>query len=123
MRDGRTYSTRLVTAQQDGKVIFMMMVGLAAPEVSKLSYQMEMPNVPPPEQVKSQEDRMRAWLDSTDPRVSKYHEAIKTRLSQPIPIDIRPLGHKLLGLGPKEPKQVRLFNVDDLDQGQGSYAQ
>lgn len=62
LRDGKTYSTRSVHAQQDGNLIFVMIVGLAGAERSALQHQMEMPKVPGPEGLVSDEERLRGWL-------------------------------------------------------------
>jgi acyl-CoA thioesterase II len=48
MRDGRSFSTRRVTAMQHGKLIYSTIVSFQAEE-DGLEYQVKMPEVPPPE--------------------------------------------------------------------------
>jgi acyl-CoA thioesterase 8 len=95
-RDGRSYATRTVEATQRGKIIFILMASYKIPEIktSPLSHQYQMPNVPPPEECLSTEDRLRQWLK--DPRIAVYHNLIKMRLEQPFPVEIRPISRKFL---------------------------
>ncbi|KAI8902561.1 HotDog domain-containing protein [Globomyces pollinis-pini] len=87
MRTGRTYATRNVTAFQRGKVIFAMMVSYAVPEITHLRFQIQMPVVPGPNELTSDEDRLRSLL--LDPRASKFHKTIELRLQQPIAIETK----------------------------------
>ncbi|TPX66361.1 hypothetical protein SpCBS45565_g04502 [Spizellomyces sp. 'palustris'] len=90
VRDGKTYTTRMVTALQRGKVIFTLMCSFQAGEESTLTHQYQMPDVLPPEQLKSTEEKLQHWLQH--PRISqnpKYREHFEMRLQEPIPIDIR----------------------------------
>jgi acyl-CoA thioesterase 8 len=81
MRDGQTYCTRQVTARQRGRDIFVTVVSFQKQEPSRLIHAYPLPKVPPPEQVKSIEDKLKEWLE--DPRVPvKYHRSIKLRLQQ-----------------------------------------
>lgn len=74
---------------------------------------MTMPKVPPPEELKSSEDRLRGWLDNKHPAYAKYHEWIRSRLEQPIPIETRPVGHRLLNQTDREPKQMIWMKAKD----------
>ena len=49
LRDGRSFSTRRVTAIQHGQAIFSMIVSFAAKEKDSFDHQEVMPDVPPPE--------------------------------------------------------------------------
>ncbi|MFK4679414.1 acyl-CoA thioesterase II [Bradyrhizobium diazoefficiens] len=49
LRDGKSYSTRRVTAIQHGNAIFSIMVSFHAEEESAFDHQDKMPDVPPPE--------------------------------------------------------------------------
>jgi acyl-CoA thioesterase len=62
--------------------------------------------VPGPENLKSQEMRMRSWLETDDPKVKKFHDIIKIHLNEPIRLEVRPVGHKLLGTDSKHPSQM-----------------
>ncbi|KAJ3259081.1 Acyl-CoA thioesterase 8 [Boothiomyces macroporosus] len=79
-RTGKSYAIRTVTATQNGKRIFSMMVSFTVPEESQLNFQVPMPNVPPPDSFKSTEEIMRGLLE--DPKKQKYHETIRLRLQQ-----------------------------------------
>ncbi|KAI7835136.1 HotDog domain-containing protein [Kickxella alabastrina] len=56
MRQGRSYCSRLVTAKQGGRVIFMAMASFQVPEPSALQHQYAMPRVPAPESLASREE-------------------------------------------------------------------
>jgi acyl-CoA thioesterase-2 len=58
IRDGRSFTTRRVVAKQEGKAIFNTSVSFQTGE-SGLSHQATMPDVPPPEEVESDNDYMR----------------------------------------------------------------
>ena len=49
VRDGRSFATRRVVAQQKGRTIFTMMASFHVPEAGSFSHQHVMPAVPPPE--------------------------------------------------------------------------
>src|SRR4029434_2988983 len=51
LRDGKSYSTRRVTAIQHGNAIFSIMVSFHAEEESAFDHQDRMPDVPPPEKL------------------------------------------------------------------------
>ena len=55
MRDGKSFTTRRVTARQHGHPIFSMLVSFHAHE-DGLDHQAEMPQVPPPEDLPSEGD-------------------------------------------------------------------
>ncbi len=49
VRDGRSFATRRVVAQQKGRTIFTMMASFHAPEESRITHQRSMPAAPAPE--------------------------------------------------------------------------
>ena len=55
LRDGKSYSTRRVTAIQHGRAIFSLMVSFHAEEEGAFNHQDRMPDVPPPEQLSPEE--------------------------------------------------------------------
>jgi acyl-CoA thioesterase II len=83
IRDGKSFTTRRVTARQHGHPIFSMLVSFQAPEEG-LDHQAKMPDVPPPEKLPS-DTEMRAKLLPTMPEsVRKYYERER-------PIELRPV--------------------------------
>ena len=54
VRDGRSFATRRVVAQQKGRTIFTMMASFHAPEAGSFSHQHEMPPAPPPEGLRNE---------------------------------------------------------------------
>ena len=55
LRDGKSYSTRRVTAIQHGNAIFSIMVSFHAEEEGAFNHQDKMPDVPPPEKLTAEE--------------------------------------------------------------------
>ncbi|KAI8919369.1 acyl-CoA thioesterase II [Powellomyces hirtus] len=110
-RDGKSYVTRHVTAEQRGKSIFTLTCSFQSGESSALEHQYPMPDVLPPEQLKSTEEKLQHMMDH--PRVGvipKLREQFKMRLEEPIPIDIRDChglqrARDLVRPPRKEPKQ------------------
>lgn len=92
LRDGRSYSTRRVSAIQHGHVIFSMMVSFHTEEDSIFEHQEKMPDVPPPEKLIG--DGSKFPLDHMPDFVRRYYETER-------PIELRPvefrryLGEKL----------------------------
>src|SRR5258705_5754166 len=62
VRDGRTFTTRRVSAIQHGKTIFVMSASFQQPEQG-LEHQVAMPAVPPPAEVERSVDRLAALGD------------------------------------------------------------
>ena len=73
LRDGRSFSTRHVTAIQHGKAIFSMLASFQTNEEG-FEHQEEMPDVPPPEDLASEDERIaRMMADSALPeQVRRY---------------------------------------------------
>src|SRR5687768_605684 len=83
LRDGKSFTTRRVTAIQHGRAIFNMSASFQVPEEG-LEHQSEMPDVSPPEGLKSELEIMREHADLIP-------EKLRTVLTQDRPIDFRPV--------------------------------
>src|SRR5258705_10285372 len=55
LRDGKSYSTRRVTAIQHGNAIFSIMVSFHAEEEGAFNHQDKIPDEPPPEKLSAEE--------------------------------------------------------------------
>jgi len=83
IRDGKSFTTRRVVAIQHGKAIFSMSVSFHVDEPS-LTHQAPMPEVPPPEQLPS-ENQAREWILANMPEpIRRYYELER-------PIEMRPI--------------------------------
>jgi acyl-CoA thioesterase II len=83
LRDGRSFTTRQVTAIQHGRAIFNMSVSFHVQEQG-LEHQPRMPEVTPPES-------LRAELEVIRERAGEIPEPLRSVLTQDRPIDIRPV--------------------------------
>jgi len=83
LRDGRSYTTRRVTAIQHGNAIFNMSASFHRPEGGP-SHQTAMPDVPPPEDLRSELELLRAEAD-------RIPESLRGVLTQDRPLDFRPV--------------------------------
>jgi len=68
VRDGRSFTTRRVSAVQHGKTIFTLSASFHHPEPGP-EHADPMPDVPPPEAIERNSDRMARMLGEADPRV------------------------------------------------------
>ncbi|MCP3392232.1 acyl-CoA thioesterase II [Bradyrhizobium sp. CCGB12] len=73
LRDGRSYSTRRVTAIQRGKAIFCIMVSFHAEEQGTFNHQEKIPDVPPPEKITAEELPKHLMLDETPQFIRRYY--------------------------------------------------
>lgn len=80
IRDGRSFTTRRVVGSQHGKAIFNLSASFQLVEAG-LEHQLDMPAVPPPEDLPSMAERMAPYQDEHD-----------GWFSRPRPIDIRYVG-------------------------------
>jgi acyl-CoA thioesterase II len=80
IRDGRSFTTRLVVAIQHGRAIFNMSASFHVDEPG-LSHQLPMPDVPPPETLESLEQRLEPYRETFGDWFSRLH-----------PIDQRHIG-------------------------------
>jgi acyl-CoA thioesterase-2 len=83
MRDGKSFTTRRVTARQHGHPIFSMLVSFHGAEEG-LTHQAQMPNVPPPEDLPSEKDVRANILPTLPEAVRRYYERER-------PIEMRPV--------------------------------
>src|ERR1700752_1045395 len=83
LRDGKSYSTRRVTAIQHGNAIFSIMVSFHAEEPGAFEHQDKMPDVPPPEKLTAEEV-------SKQPMFREMQEFIRRSYEYDRPIELRP---------------------------------
>jgi len=83
IRDGKSFTTRRVTARQHGHPIFSMLVSFHTQE-GGLDHQAKMPDVPPPEQLPSDVEMRGKLLPTMPESVRKYYERER-------PIELRPV--------------------------------
>src|SRR5262245_65964330 len=95
MRDGKSFTTRRVTARQHGHPIFSMLVSFHADEPG-LSHQAKMPDVPPPEKLPSDSDMREKLRPMMPDPVRRYYERERPIEFRPVEFD-RYLGKMYLG--------------------------
>lgn len=83
LRDGKSFTTRRVTARQHGHAIFSMLVSFHADEIG-LDHQAEMPDVPPPEQLIDEVEMRKSSMPGLPETVRRYYERER-------PIEMRPV--------------------------------
>ena len=83
LRDGKSFTTRRVTAIQHGRAIFNLSASFHVLEDGP-EHQFEMPHAPPPEDVRSELELIRARADAIP-------DELRTVLTQDRPIDFRPI--------------------------------
>ncbi|MFT3710912.1 MAG: acyl-CoA thioesterase II [Archangium sp.] len=83
-RDGSSFTTRHVKAIQHGQPIFDMSASFQKSEPG-FDHQAQMPNVPAPEDVPTEQERMK-------PYVKNFPEFMQERILAPQPIEIRTIG-------------------------------
>lgn len=94
MRDGKSFTTRRVTARQHGHPIFSMLVSFHADEPDQLDHQAEMPDVPMPEDLPSETEVRKNVLPTMPDPVRKYYERERPIELRPVEYD-RYLGKKI----------------------------
>jgi acyl-CoA thioesterase-2 len=83
LRDGGSFTTRRVTAIQHGRAIFNMAASFHKHETGP-EHQVDMPDVPDPESLRSELELIRAMED-------RIPEGVRPILTQDRPLDIRPV--------------------------------
>ena len=83
IRDGKSFTTRRVTAIQKGRAIFTMSASFKMAETG-FSHQAEIPDIPGPEGIESEIERARRVQD-------KIPEPIRNRILCEKPIEVRPV--------------------------------
>ena len=84
LRDGRSYSTRRVTAIQHGEAIFSIMVSFHVEEETSFDHQDAMPDVPGPEQLTAEEVAKQPMFKNMPDFIRRYYESDR-------PIEMRPV--------------------------------
>jgi acyl-CoA thioesterase-2 len=84
LRDGRSYSTRRVTAIQHGNAIFSIMVSFHVEEEGAFDHQDRMPDVPPPEKLTAEEVAKQPMFREMPDFIKRYYESDR-------PIELRPV--------------------------------
>jgi len=86
VRDGRSFTTRRVTAIQHGKAIFTLSASFHHPEQG-LEHAVPMPPVPPPEELRSDADRLADALGA--PLPAQFRDTpIELRSVGPLPLEL-----------------------------------
>ena len=83
IRDGKSFTTRRVTARQHGHPIFSMLISFHGEEEG-LAHQAQMPDVPPPDKLPSEQEMRSAIMPSLPEAVRRYYERER-------PIEMRPV--------------------------------
>lgn len=83
LRDGKSFTTRRVTAIQHGRAIFNMAASFQVAEEG-FTHQPEMPDVPPPESLPNELELVRAIAD-------RFPDHLRHIYTQDRPIDFRPI--------------------------------
>ncbi|KAI0252642.1 Thioesterase/thiol ester dehydrase-isomerase [Lactifluus subvellereus] len=105
LRDGRTYATRSVRAVQDGRVVFVMLCSFQIPEPSQPSRHWPMPQVPRPDECKSEIETIRDLArqpDRTEESKARLMAYASAREQSPILV-------KVAGVLVNEPEGRRTF--------------
>ena len=83
LRDGKSFTTRRVSAVQDGEAIFSLEASFQVDE-GGFDHQDPMPEVPPPEQLRSEREMALAMADKLPP-------GLRAQATAERPIEIRPV--------------------------------
>ena len=98
IRDGGSFTTRRVIAIQHGQAIFSMAASFHKPEPG-FDHQIPMPDVPPPEELPSEEELRARFLPHLPEEMRHYWEFER-------PIELRPVDlSRFLSPGNAEPRQ------------------
>jgi acyl-CoA thioesterase II len=84
LRDGKSYSTRRVTAIQHGNAIFSIMVSFHVEERGSFDHQDKMPDVPTPEKLTAEEVAKQPMFREMPDFIRRYYESDR-------PIELRPV--------------------------------
>jgi acyl-CoA thioesterase II len=83
LRDGRSFTTRRITAIQNGQAIFNMAASFQVVEDGP-EHQTPMPEIPPPEELTSELELIRSVADRIPPRLREIY-------TQDRPLEVRPV--------------------------------
>lgn len=105
IRDGRSFSVRRVHAIQHGRPIFSMITSFHHEERGPV-HASPMPDVPPPEALKSQAEWREEWLEDCPP-------AFRERFQRQLAIEFRPVQPvNPFHPQPRQPQQAIWFRAD-----------
>jgi acyl-CoA thioesterase-2 len=109
IRDGRSFTTRGVTAIQHGEAIFTMVASFHRHEDGP-SHQTAMPDVPAPE-------RLRSELDLIRERAQELPARLRAVLTQDRPLDVRPTDglHPFAARGTEPRREVWIRAIGAVD--------
>ena len=82
--DGRSFATRRIIALQQGRPILNMAASFKTPE-DGLSHQVDMPDVPGPDELMNDSEIAESQKDQIDERIYRW-------LTRPRPIELKPVG-------------------------------
>lgn len=100
LRDGRSFSTRRITAIQHGQAIFSMIVSFAKEEKDSFNHQETMPDVPPPEAFSPEVMKDHPLLKDAPKFVKRFFESDTPFRRRPV--EMRPVEFERY-LGQKAP--------------------
>lgn len=107
VRDGRSFVARRVQAIQHGQPIFSMIASFQRPEPG-LDHHAPMPVVPAPEQLPSQDELRKRWLQQAGELAPRLRRAF----TRPLAIDFRPVNPwNMLAPDAREPAQQIWFRA------------
>ncbi|WP_342734231.1 acyl-CoA thioesterase II [Bradyrhizobium sp. B117] len=89
LRDSRSYSTRRVTAIQNGNTIFSTIVSFHAGELSAFDHQDAMPGVPAPEKLTVESLSRQAMFAEMPERIRRWYEPDRPIDAPSPPIEVR----------------------------------
>ena len=107
IRDGRSFTTRRVVAIQKGRAIFSMSASFQVEETG-FDHQMEMPDIPGPDGILSEQEMARRVQD-------RIPAAIRNRILCTKPIEIRPV-NPINPFAPKKEKPARYVWFKTIDK-------
>jgi len=84
LRDGRSYTTRRVTAIQHGQAIFELTMSFHVEEATAFDHQDQMPDVPPPDRLSAEEIVKQPFFKEMPEFIRRYYESDR-------PIELRPV--------------------------------
>ncbi len=107
IRDGGSFSARRVQAIQHGRPILSMIASFQKPETGP-EHQAPMPEVPPPEALKSSAELIPQWLDAA----GEVHPKIRASLTRYPAVEFRPVYQwNPLAPGVSAPRQAIWFRI------------
>ena len=111
IRDGRSFSARRVQAIQHGRPILSMIASFQVAEPG-FDHQAPMPEVPPPEALRSSAELREGWL--AGPEARDLPERLREAMRRPSPIEFRPVEPRNpLRPTPGEPRKAVWFRTVD----------